>query len=234
MEKFLYLFLDIFSFIIPFAYSFERKKLHFIRYWKPYFLSIFFVGIVFILWDIYFTKKGVWGFNDRYLIGINFFELPLEEWLFFLLIPYSSNFIHYALLYFFPKPKLSKKVSQFVAITLFLVSTIIAIRFSDKTYTLWSFGSFSFLMFAQIIFKFKCFQRYFLSFTVIYIPFFVINSWLTGGFTPEPVVWYNNSENLGMRLGTIPLEDSFYCFTMLYSSLLLFEFLKSRFHENQN
>nr|WP_242513633.1 lycopene cyclase domain-containing protein [Galbibacter mesophilus] len=220
--------LDIFSFIIPFAYSFERKRLHFIQYWKPYFFAIFLVGFVFIVWDVYFTIEGVWGFNDRYLIGLDILHLPIEEWLFFLLIPYASNFIHYALCYFFPKPRLTDYSARILAIILFLVSFGVAVLHYQNMYTVSSFGLFAFLMLLQIVFRFKVFSRYVLSFLVILVPFFIVNSWLTGSFTEEPIVYYNDAENLGIRLGTIPLEDFFYCFSMLYGSILLFEYFKKK------
>lgn len=230
MEKFLYLVLDVFSFLIPFAYSFERKHLHFIQYWKPYFLAILLVGLFFITWDVYFTVEGVWGFNNRYLVGINIFYLPLEEWLFFLLIPYASNFIHYSLKYFFPKPKLTPQSSFYLSLSLFILSAVVAVLNFDKIYTLCSFGLFSILMLIQLKYGFAIFQRYILSFLIILIPFFIVNSWLTGAFTAEPIVFYNDDENLGIRVGTIPLEDFFYCFSMLYGSILLFEhFKKKRF-----
>lgn len=228
MENYLYLFLDIFSFVIPFAYSFERKRMHFIQYWKPYFTGIVIVGLFFIIWDVYFTYAGVWGFNDRYLVGWRIFKLPIEEWLFFLLIPYASNFIHYALQHFFPKPELSDKTAHKLSLLLFVISFAIAVGNTDKMYTLSSFGLFSLLILAQMKFKFFIFKRYALSFIVILIPFFIVNSWLTGSFTDEPVVWYNDAENLGIRAGTIPVEDFFYCFSMLYGSVLIFEWLKSR------
>ena len=52
---------------------------------------------IYIIWDILFTYLGVWGFNNKYLIGYNIFNLPLEEWLFFICIPYASLFIHYSI-----------------------------------------------------------------------------------------------------------------------------------------
>jgi len=30
-----------------------------------------------------------------------------------------------------------------------------------------------------------------------------------------PIVWYNDSENLGIRLGSVPLEDGFYSLLLL-------------------
>ncbi|MGI9526045.1 MAG: lycopene cyclase domain-containing protein [Weeksellaceae bacterium] len=226
MAHYLYLILNVLSFSIPFAYSFERKRMHFIQYWKSYFTAIALVGLVFILWDIYFTYIGVWGFNDDYLVGWRILKLPIEEWMFFFLIPYASNFIHYALLYFFPKPALKDKTAHRLATLLFIVTVAIAIGNYDKAYTLASFGLFALLMLIQLKFKFKVFNRYVLSFVVILIPFIIVNSWLTGSFTSEPVVWYHNAENLGIRVGTIPIEDFFYCFTMLYPTVLIFDKLK--------
>ncbi|MEL4308179.1 lycopene cyclase domain-containing protein [Joostella sp. CR20] len=230
MEKSLYLLLDIFSFLIPFLYSFERKHLYFIQYWKPYFTAIFIVGLCFVAWDVFFTIHGVWGFNSTYLIGVEFLHLPIEEWVFFLLIPYASNFIHYALLYFFPKPKLSAKTSFYISLILFVSSACIAFTNTDKIYTLCSFGLFAVVMLLQLCFRFKTFQRYILSFIIILLPFLLVNSWLTGSFTEAPVVYYNNAENLGLRVGTIPVEDFFYCFSMLYTSVLLFEYFKAKLH----
>ena len=226
MQHYYYLILDLFSFAIPFLFSFEKKWMHFIRFWKPYFSAIFIVGIFFILWDIYFAYENVWGFNDDYLLGIRWFKLPLEEWLFFLLIPYSSNFIHYSLAYFFPKFELSKISTLRISILLFFISLTIFLWNTDKIYTASSFGLFAVLMLLQMIYQWEYAQKFYLSFIIIYIPFFLVNSALTGMFTENPVVFYDNQENLGIRVGTMPLEDSFYCFSMLYGSVLLFEYFR--------
>ncbi len=226
MQNYYYIALDVFSFLIPFLFSFEKKWMHFIRFWKPYFSAIFIVGIFFILWDIYFAYENVWGFNDNYLLGIRWFKLPLEEWLFFLLIPYSSNFIHYSLAYFFPKFELSKISTLRISISLFFFSWTIFLWNTDKIYTASSFGLFAVLMLLQMIYQWEYAQKFYLSFIIIYIPFFLVNSALTGMFTENPVVFYDNNENLGIRVGTMPLEDSFYCFSMLYGSVLLFEYFR--------
>ena len=226
MQQYYYIALDILSFSIPFIFSFEKKWMNFIRFWKPYFLAIITVGIFFILWDIYFAYQNVWGFNDEYLMGIRWFKLPLEEWLFFLLIPYSSNFIHYSLAYFFPKFELKKTITQSITILLFIISFGVFVWNLDKIYTASSFGLFAVLMLFQMIFQWEYAQKFYLSFIVIYIPFFLVNSALTGMFTENAVVFYDNQENLGIRVGTMPLEDSFYCFSLLYSSVLLFEYFR--------
>ncbi len=207
--------------------------MNFIRFWKPFFLAIILVGLFFIIWDIYFAFENVWGFNNEYLIGIRWFKLPLEEWLFFLLIPYASNFIHYSLEYFFPKLELSKNITQSITIVLFVMSLGVFAWNLDKIYTAASFGLFVLLMLFQMHFQWKYARRFYLSFIVIYIPFFFVNSALTGSYSDNPVVFYNDAENLGIRIGTMPLEDSFYCFSMLYGSVLVFEFLRKKWNYSQ-
>lgn len=234
MQHYYYIALNIFSFLIPFLFSFEKKWMNFIRFWKPFFLAIISVGLFFIIWDIYFAYQNVWGFNDDYLIGIRWFKLPLEEWLFFLLIPYASNFIHYSLEYFFPKLELSKKATQGISIILFAVSLGVFTWNLDKIYTASSFGLFALLMLFQMLFQWKYARRFYLSFIVIYIPFFFVNSALTGSYSDKPVVFYDDAENLGIRVGTMPLEDSFYCFSMLYGSVLLFEYFRIRWNYSKN
>ena len=41
------------------------------------------------------------------------------------------------------------------------------------------------------------------------IPFIIINGFLTGSYTSEPIVWYNDAHNLGLRFLNIPIETSF-------------------------
>ena len=57
-----------------------------------------------------------------------------------------------------------------------------------------------------------------------------MNGLLTGSFIPGEVVWYDNAENLGFRIGTVPIEDAFYAFNMLYMSLVLIEKFKLKFN----
>ena len=66
------------------------------------------------------------------------------------------------------------------------------------------------------------------------IPFFIVNGVLTGSWIENQVVWYNNAENLGIRMGTIPVEDSIYAYSMILMSLFFFELLSSRHISDQN
>ncbi|MGB2386692.1 MAG: lycopene cyclase domain-containing protein [Flavobacteriaceae bacterium] len=46
------------------------------------------------------------------------------------------------------------------------------------------------------------------------------------------VVWYNNAENLGLRMGTIPVEDSIYAYSMILMNLFLFEYFSLNHKKN--
>lgn len=224
----LYLILNIASFIIPFVYSFE-KKMHFIRWWKSVFLAIFIVGFLFSVWDIIFTKMGVWGFNPEYHLGINLLGLPIEEILFFICIPYASIFTHYAFVYFFENIKLSEKVTKYISIFLLIFAVFVLIYAFPKKYTTVNFIIFIGLMGYSLLKKPPILSQFFITFLIILIPFFLVNGILTGTFIESEVVWYNNAENLNIRVFTIPVEDIFYAFNMLYSGVLLIEFFKNKF-----
>jgi lycopene cyclase domain-containing protein len=226
----LYLIINIASFSIPFLYSFE-KRMNFIKYWKSVFLSIFIVAFLFIVWDIFFTKIGVWGFNPAYHLNINIFGLPLEEILFFICIPYASIFTHYAFDYFFPQIKISKFYTNYITIILFLASVIILAFNLTKWYTATNLLVFILLLVYSFFFNNLILQKFYITFLIILIPFFIVNGILTGSFIENEIVWYNNSENLGIRIFTIPVEDIIYAFSLLYANLILIEKFKVKFNK---
>jgi lycopene cyclase domain-containing protein len=42
---------------------------------------------LFAAWDLVASARGHWSFSDRYTIGVRLLGLPVEEWLFFVVIP---------------------------------------------------------------------------------------------------------------------------------------------------
>ena len=54
-------------------------------------LSILPVSILFIAWDAYAISQGHWFFDRKQILGIyGPFDIPLEEFLFFIIIPLAA------------------------------------------------------------------------------------------------------------------------------------------------
>ena len=225
--SYLYLLLNLGSLSIPFIFSFH-PKLKFYTYWKSLFISIIITMCVFIPWDVIFANNGFWGFNDTYFLGTKFLNLPIEEWLFFICIPYACVFTHYALLHYFPNTTISKRSVNYLSYLLITVLAITAALYYDKWYTLVNFLYAIILIFVVLKTNIKLLQTYLLTFIVMLIPFFIVNGILTGSMIENEVVWYNNQENLGIRLFTIPIEDTIYAFTLILTNLALTEFFQSK------
>ena len=66
--------------------------------------------------------------------------------------------------------------------------------------------------------------RFYLAYFVSLIPFLICN----GILTALPIVTYNDEENMAIRLFTIPLEDVFYCLSLLLSTVLLMDYFKEK------
>ena len=204
----------------------------FYKNWKNYFIANLIVASFFIIWDILFTKNGVWGFNNRYLIGTNFFNIPIEEVMFFFFIPYSSVFVYFSLNYLIKKNPL-EKIQKQLTLILAVILGIVSLIYWNHLYTSVTFILTSGYLFYNYQKKKDLSKIYFSYFFTLFF-FFIINGILTGSFIDEPVVWYNNNQNLGIRIGTIPLEDIFYGFLLIALIIQLFEFLNTKTNNKMN
>ncbi len=230
MER-LYLWLDLGSLVLPLLFSFH-PKIKFYKRWPIVLPGILVMALVFIPWDIYFTAQGFWGFNSNYLSGIQWLGLPIEEWLFFFCIPYACMFTHHvlsSLVHWWP---LSKKTTDWVYLIV-VVGLIMGLWYGiDQWYTATAF------IYALLILGLtqntapQILPTFFMSYLIILIPFFIVNGVLTGSGIPEPVVWYNDNQNFGVRLGTIPLEDTMYNLGMLLTVALVGHHINQRISSN--
>jgi len=225
MDNYLYLLINITSIIIPFIFSFYPRT-EFISTWKKIFPSLIIMNGIYLIWDIIFTRIGVWGFNEDYLIGFTILSLPFEEWLFFICIPFASLFIHYNKIKLQPKWRLSESKTKLVATIIIVLLLILLILNFGKLYTTITFISSIAILILVLVRNISLLQDFLVSYAFILIPFFIVNGILTGSFIVEQVVWYNNMHNMGIRIGTIPFEDIFYGMTLLLGTLFLSSELK--------
>lgn len=182
---------------------------------------------LFIPWDVWFTAEGVWWFNHKYTLGIDLWGLPIEEWLFFIIIPTACIFIYESLNYFFTKDHFASISQSFFY--LYAAALIgFAFVYNDRLYPGVTFGL---TALGCILLAYKqpnWIGRFLFMYLVVWIPFIVVNGSLTGAFTSEAVVNYNSEEFIGFRVITIPIEDSVYNMLMLMCVVASYEYLKKR------
>jgi lycopene cyclase domain-containing protein len=212
-----YLVLMLASLAYPLARSFE-KRVHFVRWWPALGVGIFFNALYFIPTDVWFTAKGYWAFSNTYTLGPRWLGLPIEEWLFFTVIPYACVFIYAC-------------VKRLIGVPyhpgwlvfgwlLVAVSGGTALLHIDKAYTGIKLGSAAvFLATYLLLTDRKDLGNFLLAYILTELPFLLVN----GVLTYLPVVTYNDNENLSIRMAewlgvpffNIPVEDNFYSLMML-------------------
>jgi lycopene cyclase domain-containing protein len=223
MQSYTYLLVDLACIFIPFLASFYSKHA-FYKDWTFFFKANVIVTILFLVWDYFFTEAGIWGFNPDYILGIYLGNLPIEEILFFIAIPYACVFTYFALTYLINNNPLAK-IEKYITYLFICVLLVVAVLNYDKLYTSVTFFSTS-LFLIYLTFKKQDLALHYLSYFIILPFFFMSNGLLTGSFIAEPIVWYNDAENLGIRLVTIPIEDSIYGMLLIFMNIELYRFFK--------
>ena len=230
--KSLYFLVDFFTVVIPVIFSFH-PKIKFYKTWKQFFIAAVSVGAIFVAWDIIFTRLGVWNFNPRYVSGLYFSNLPIEEILFFICIPFSCVFTYYCLDKFYNLAWNPVTENNFcIVFSIFLL--IAGLIFLEKRYTSVTFISTGIVCFLlKFVFKINWFGKAISVYALLLVPFLIVNGILTGTGLEEAVVRYNDTANLNLRLLTIPVEDVFYGFEMFILNLWLYlRLTKKQLKEN--
>lgn len=222
MIAYTYAFILFLTVIICFIASFDRRIL-FYRYFEAFIKSAVFAAIPFIAWDIWFTKKGVWWFNADYTLGIVIAGLPIEEWLFFICIPFSCVFTYFCFDRFFKLEWLSG-FNNLIVFFMVIVCSLIALMHYDKIYTLLAaIATIMTLLYLHFFVRAAWIGSASLIFIILMPGFFAVNGVLTGTGLEKPIVNYNPDDFLGIRMGTIPVEDAVYGYTQF---LLVLYFYK--------
>lgn len=223
-DKYLYLIINLGSIIIPFVFSFH-PKLKFYLQWKSFIPALTISTIVFCLWDHYFTQLEVWGFNHSFITGMKLWNLPIEEVLFFICIPYASIFTYHCFNKLIQRNYLQNYSKQ-ISVALSIFSVAVALANTDKLYTVTTFFPLAILLWYAR--EKYWLGRFIFMYIFILIPFFIVNGILTGSFLEKTIVWYNNKENLSLRVLTIPIEDVFYGMLLLLLNTTLYEYFAQR------
>lgn len=217
--KGLYLILDVITVLCPVILSFDNR-VKFVRSWGNVLLVSTIIAIPFLIWDVIFTENGVWGFNPDYLVGVSIFGLPIEEVLFFWVVPLACVFVYECCKFYF-----RKFTWRFTNIGVQVGALAYLVFLSSKNpagwYTLTTIIASVITMYFWFVTK--RLPQIGIAYLLCLIPFLIINGVLTGSWIDAPIVWYNPEHFSGMRIGTIPMEDAMYGFSLIVSNILLHE-----------
>ena len=206
----LYARIDLLVLALPLALSFDRK-VAFWRNWPRALAAIAAVGVVFGAWDSWMAARGIWSFNPEYAGTWRFLHLPLGEWLFFACVPYACLFVLACVRAYLRDRAWPVPRRVVVAGAAFFL--VLAWRFRELGYTATVFLSAGVALAAMeaVIPATLRSRNFWVAMGLTYLPFLIANGALTG----IPIVLYDDAENLGIRAGSIPVEDFVFSFSML-------------------
>ncbi|UCE06545.1 MAG: lycopene cyclase domain-containing protein [bacterium] len=218
----------IFNIIVisgPLSLSFDRK-VHFVDKWNNVFKAIIVSMAVFVAWDSVVTERH-WWFSDQYTLGIKSLKLPIEEWLFFITIPYASLFIWEVFTAYF-KNREYERFKIFRSILYFGIPFGIALLMNGKEYAGLVLIALGFVALLDWKLKTNIFiqLRTIQYLTISTLAMLIFNGYLTW----RPVVLYGEAYQLGFRIFTIPIEDFFYGYALIILCTILYEYFKRRQH----
>lgn len=218
---YLYALLLVFTILFPILFG-QTRKYSFNHLWKPIFIRSLFVSIPFIIWDMWFVAAQYWGFNSEYLIGWYLLNLPIEEWLFFTLIPIASIFLYYCVKQHSWTAWITPPLVLGTKVTLVLVSLILICYL--RPYSLIA-GIMS-LITLGLTWRSKWWPNLIMYMPFGLVSFLGVNGLLTSGLTsisPNPIVWYEPTAFSQIRITSIPVEDFFFGFSLVGLNIWLFE-----------
>ena len=219
-----YLLLLFIFVVIPFIIN-TKNRIYFVSNLKYLLPAILFSGAVFALWNVRFTELGIWRFNLACFTGITIMNLPLEEWMFFFVFPFSSVYIY---------EFLNAKHRQFempnlflsISLVLLIVFVIITYHFRQKLYTFFTFFLLC-IYFGYTIFRNrfkKHYTKFYLTFVLVSVPYLVFASVLNY----IAAVSYHPDHIIGLNILNVPVENFGHIFLFLLMNITIFEYLKER------
>ncbi len=220
--KFEYLLFNLICFLLPFsAYLIFSNRIKVQK--KSFFYALVIPAIIFIIIDIFSTDL-FWSFNPAYVLGIHLLNLPLEEVLFFLTVPFGCLFLFIAL-----KSISTKTATPFnfpYLPSIFLLIPLILLSLTKGHYY-----TVVVLMLTILVLGLDCFlgiklmrYRYWLYYLVLIA---VLTTIFNGYLTARPVVTYNSQFKSNLMIFTIPLEDYLFGISLVSLNCLIYEKLNS-------
>ncbi len=218
--KFEYLLFNLIILTGPIVFSFDKTVVYYKNWVRALFATLLSL-VPFIIWDIWVTGKH-WHFNTQYTTDLRILGLPPGEWLFFITVPFACLFIWEIL-----STKNNANVFFKIPVKIvapILLALIVVFFVTKKEYTFLVFTSLLIvILLDQILETNLLFQQKTIRLLLIVTGLILI---FNGYLTARPVVLYDDTVNLGVRIFTIPLEDFFYGISHVLLTVIFYERLE--------
>ncbi|MBN1821671.1 MAG: hypothetical protein JXR31_09230 [Prolixibacteraceae bacterium] len=225
--KLVYIISLVLLFIVVLIFSL-KKELNIRGQVKYFFPALIISGALFIMFEIRFVEFEVWQYKLNHLVGKYYMSLPVETWLYYIVMLFTG-FLIYRIVSIFSPFKINANYFVFLSLVLLAVFAAMAYFYRILTYT---FVIFMFLTvyFGYVIFrgKFKKhYQDFYISFLLELVPFFILNILATR----LPVITYNSKYITGINLFGVPFENMAGFFLLFLMSISIYEYLlEKRFY----
>lgn len=203
---------------------FSNRQINFAGQSKFIILAVLINVFAFSVPTEFLTQLKVIVFNPPYLSGMTLWELPIEELLLSLLLPFSGIAIY---LFMNMRYKDNSLEKYSLALSNMMLGVCIAMLYfgHQKLYTLFTFSILLvFLLYIEYVNRIRFMYKFYRAFLVSLLLFYTVY----GILTSIPVIQYTTEETLNFNFSHIPFESHFYYMSMLLLSVYLYELFKSR------
>lgn len=177
------------------------------------------VAVPFVAWDAAVAGRH-WWFDPRYVLGVEAFGLPIEELLFFIAVPLACLFTWETVLKA-PRARANPGLRWLYPLLWAMVPLGIGLAMHGLEYTgyaLVALGVVALLDHATGVGLLLAPRAHAFLGAVVLLTV-VCNGYLTG----RPIVHYGEAYQLGIRLGTIPVEDFIYGSALVWGCTVLYQ-----------
>lgn len=202
--------------VVPLVLSFARWQFRWSQQDWLRLLQVFvFVSVPFVLLDALSHDRGWWAYNPHFITGVRLGGLPLEEIMFFFVIPFACLYLYSAAVRAAKDSPIRRRLLWRGVLGLCMAASLALVLLQPKERTV--VDAVLFIIIATMAMVRPPTRIGALWLTVIVGLFLLVNTALTA----LPIVTYDRAFGSVYRLGTIPLEDVLYNFSFLYLSLLV-------------
>lgn len=218
MSNWYYLFFNVLVFVPVLVLSFKTDvQPH--KQWRALLLAYALVSLPFIGIDIIAAQQSLWYFNELYISAYQYVQLPPEEILFFFTVPFAMLYVWGVIKKHVAAKPMGTVWPLVMLATIVAGATTLGLVYWGQRYTMLAAGLVIVTAMAVGASTKLLFDNRFWIFQIALLGIFIMANAI---LTSLPIITYNASEIIGLKLYTIPLEDFLFNFAFINSFLVAF------------